>query len=98
MIANLLSREEDKLTALEVMEKLLVNRERDPDALVAYALLAIRAEDMARSDAAMNRTSFRNPTNQFGPTISANMLCVPGDVEAAITGLRPIEGPDSDWP
>ncbi|MGR9092547.1 MAG: tetratricopeptide repeat protein, partial [Gammaproteobacteria bacterium] len=55
MIANLLSREEDKLTALEVMEKLLVNRERDPDALVAYALLAIRAEDMARSDAAMNR-------------------------------------------
>lgn len=55
MIANLLSREEDKLTALEVMEKLLVDRDDDPDALVAYALLAIRAEDMERSSTAMNR-------------------------------------------
>ncbi len=55
MIANLLSREEDKLTALEVMEKLLVDRNDNPDALVAYALLAIRAEDMARSEAAMSR-------------------------------------------
>lgn len=55
MIANLLSREEDKLTALEVMEKLLVDRDDDPDALVAYALLAIRAEDMARSETAMSR-------------------------------------------
>ena len=55
MIANLLSREEDKLTALEVMEKLLVDREDDPDALVAYALLAIRAEDVARSETAMTR-------------------------------------------
>jgi len=55
MIANLLSREQDKLTALAVMEKLLANRDGDADALVAYALLAIRAEDLPRSNDAMAR-------------------------------------------
>ena len=55
MIANLLSREQDKLTALAVMERLMARRADDPDALVAYALLAIRAEDMERSNAAMQK-------------------------------------------
>jgi len=54
-IANLLSREEDKLTALKVMEQLTTSRVDDTDALVAYALLAIRAEDLERSSAAMQR-------------------------------------------
>ena len=55
MIANLLSREQDKLTALAVMERLMSQRAEDSDALVAYALLAIRAEDMDRSDTAMRK-------------------------------------------
>ena len=55
MIANLLSREEDKQTALAVMERIMVGRDDDPDALVAYTLLAIRAADVPRSTAAIER-------------------------------------------
>jgi len=55
MIANLLSREEDKLTALNVMEQLMSRRAGDSAALVAYALLAIRAEDIDKAVAAMQR-------------------------------------------
>ena len=54
-IANLLSREEDKLTALKVMERLIDKRDNDADAQLAYALLAIRAEEIERANKAMER-------------------------------------------
>ena len=57
MIANLLSREEDKLTALAVMEQLMLRRVGDDEALVAYALLAIRAEELDVAGDAMERVS-----------------------------------------
>ena len=49
MIANLLSREEDKITALHVMERIMASHEGDADALTAYALLAIRAEQIDKA-------------------------------------------------
>lgn len=55
MIANLLGREEDKQTALAVMEQLLAKRKSDPDALVAYALLAMRADQLDKARAAMEQ-------------------------------------------
>jgi tetratricopeptide (TPR) repeat protein len=55
MIANLLRREEDKLTALNVMEQLMSRRADDTAVLIAYALLAIRAEDLDKADAAMQK-------------------------------------------
>ncbi len=57
MIANLLSREEDKLTALTVMEQLISRHAGDGGALVAYALLAIRAEELDKAASAMERVS-----------------------------------------
>ncbi len=53
MVANLLGREEDKATALAVMEKLLQRHRDNPDALIAYALLAIRADELDKARAAM---------------------------------------------
>ena len=55
MIANLLGREEDKTTALSVMERLIDKRDSDPDALLVYAVLALRAEQLDKSRAAMDR-------------------------------------------
>jgi hypothetical protein len=40
---------------------------------------------------------FNNPANEFGPIVSANMLCVHRSVKAAISGLRRIESPQDDW-
>ncbi|MCZ6773199.1 MAG: tetratricopeptide repeat protein, partial [Proteobacteria bacterium] len=55
MIANLLGSEEDRKTALDVMEQLIEKVGDDIDALLAYALLAIRAEQLDRARDAMNR-------------------------------------------
>ena len=55
MIANLLGREEDKATALAVMEKLLDKRTNDPDALLVYAVLALRADKLDASRHAMEQ-------------------------------------------
>lgn len=54
-IADLLSREEDKITALNVMQELISRRPGDIAALVAYALLAIRAEQVDQAAVAMER-------------------------------------------
>jgi tetratricopeptide (TPR) repeat protein len=55
VIANLLGREEDRRTALKVMEQLVAERPDDADALVAYALLAMRAEDLSKARVAMDK-------------------------------------------
>ena len=52
-IASLLGEEGDRRAALAVMEKLVGLRPADTDARLAYALLAIRAEDVDRAQAAM---------------------------------------------
>ncbi len=55
MVANLLGHEDDRQTALAVMEKLVAKHGEDSDALLAYALLAIRAEQLDKARDAMNR-------------------------------------------
>lgn len=60
MIVNLLGREQDKQTALSVMEKLLETRRDNVEANVAYALLAIRAEKPDIAKIAMNRVASLN--------------------------------------
>lgn len=59
-IVNLLGREQDKQTALSVMEKLLETRRDNVEANVAYALLAIRAEKPDIAKIAMNRVASLN--------------------------------------
>lgn len=43
------------------------------------------------------QNSFRNPENEFGRTVSVNMLGVHRSVPQNIQGLRKVEGPESDW-
>lgn len=57
MIVNLLGREQDKQTALTVMEKLLETRADHIEANVAHALLAIRAEEIETAKFALQRVA-----------------------------------------
>lgn len=59
MISNLLGREADRNTALEVMGRLLEKFDDDMDALLAYSLLAIRAEKLDLARKAMIRIAER---------------------------------------
>lgn len=40
---------------------------------------------------------FANPENAFGNIVSVNMLGIHSAIQGNIQGLRPVEGPDSDW-
>ncbi|MCB1746560.1 MAG: tetratricopeptide repeat protein [Gammaproteobacteria bacterium] len=65
MIANLLGREDDRDTALEVMGELVDHFKDDTDALLAYALLAVRAERLDDARRAIRRVVERTelPSN-----------------------------------
>lgn len=54
-VASLLGREEDKATALAVMERLIADRVSETDALLLYAVLALRADDLESSRRAMDQ-------------------------------------------
>lgn len=40
---------------------------------------------------------FGNGENEFGNLVSVNMLGIHASVKSSISGLRPVEGPQSDW-
>lgn len=73
MIAALLTREEDQNTALTVIEKLVGTHTDDPDALVAYALLAIRADQAEKARIAMDKLVTKVDIN---PNIAMAYLAV----------------------
>lgn len=55
LIANFLSREEDREGALTLMQRLVDARPKDPDAHFAHALLALRAGEVETARAALER-------------------------------------------
>jgi len=63
MIANFLGREDDKEAALSIMARLVEQREGEANALLAYALLAIRVEDIDRARSAMDQVEEIAPEN-----------------------------------
>ncbi len=67
MIANLLGREKDKDTALAVMEQVLDKKIDDPDTLLVYAVLALRADKLEASRNAMAQLVAKADIN---PTIA----------------------------
>ena len=88
VIANLLGREEDRRTALAVMEQLVVERPGDTDALVAYALLAMRAEDLGKARAAMDRLVERTNVN---PNLALAYMAVLQKQNAGADGIAFLE-------
>ena len=59
VIASLLGNEADRRTTLEVMEQLVASRPNDNEALVAYAVLALRAEQPTKANAVMQKLAER---------------------------------------
>ncbi len=55
IIANLLGHEEDRATALAVMEQVLDRKTVDPDILLMYAVLALRVDKLDASRSAMDQ-------------------------------------------
>lgn len=88
VIANLLGREDDRRTALNVMEQLVAERPGDTDALVAYALLAMRAEDLDKARAAMDQLVERTDVN---PNLALAYMAVLQKQEQGASGISFLE-------
>ena len=88
VIANLLGREDDRRTALAVMEKLVSERPGDTDALVAYALLAMRAEDLGKARGAMDQLVGRADIN---PNLALAYMAVLQKQDAGTEGIAFLE-------
>lgn len=88
MIVNFLSREQDKAEALAVMERLVQKRQDDPDALFAYALLALRAEQAGKARQAMEKVIKRSPINSKIAMAYLSILQKEGDVQTALEWLK----------
>jgi tetratricopeptide (TPR) repeat protein len=89
-VANLLSREQDKKAAVEVMEKLITQHGRTPESLFAYALLAIRAEQMDKAREAMDQVAELKPTNEGVAIAYIGVLQKQGETKAAIQWLESV--------
>jgi len=88
VIANLLGREEDRRTALAVMEQLVAERPGDTDALVAYALLAMRAEDLGKARGAMDQLVGRADINS---NLALAYMAVLQKQDAGVEGIAFLE-------
>lgn len=89
-VANLLSREQDKKAAVEVMETLIDQHGRTPESLFAYALLAIRAEQMDKAREAMDQVAELKPTNEGVAIAYIGVLQKQGETKAAIEWLESV--------
>ena len=87
MIANLLGHEDDRQTALAVMEKLVAKHADDNDALLAYALLAIRADQLDKARDAMSRIAKHTELSSNVAMAYLAILQKQGKLPAAIDWL-----------
>lgn len=88
MIASFLGNEGDKQAALEVMRRLVAAHQDDPDALFAYALLAVKTDQLPAARQAMEQILSRGT-----PTTPMAMAYVgirqkQGDTEGALSWLE----------
>jgi len=63
LIANMLSREKDRDTILAVMERLIADYRDNPDALFAYAHVAVRMDDLDRAQRLLKEVLALEPDN-----------------------------------
>ncbi len=97
MIASFLGREQDKAAAMKVMEDLLETRKDDPEALFAFALLAVRAGQLDKADDAMARAMQQSPGNLNLALAYFGILQKQGHRQAAFNWIKGLldQRPDS---
>ena len=90
LITSLLSKEQDKQAALEAMEKLLATRRHDPEALYAYAHLAMLVGSLDKADKAINEALEVRPAWSDAHILRANILLRQGQNERVLSLLQEI--------
>ena len=88
LITSLLSKEKDKQAALAAMEQLVAKRRQDPEALYAYAQLAMLVGSMNKAEAAVNEALELVPNWSEAHILRANILIRQGKDEEVLALLE----------
>ena len=88
LITSLLSKEKDKQASLEAMEKLLATRRHDPEALYAYAHLAMLVGSLDKAESAIKEVIDQLPNWSEAHILRANILIRQGQNERALSLMQ----------
>jgi tetratricopeptide (TPR) repeat protein len=88
LITSLLSKEKDKQAALAAMEQLVAKRRQDPDALYAYAYLAMLVGSLDKASTAVNEAIELVPNWSEAHILRANILVRQGQSEQVMSLLQ----------
>ena len=96
-VSELLSRERDKKSAMEAMQRLTAPFQGNPHALYAFAKLAARAGELEQASELLEELLTLNPDHEKGAVFYARILQQTGNITAALETLRRSLGkhPDS---
>jgi tetratricopeptide (TPR) repeat protein len=90
MIVSQLTREQNHALALSVMEKLVENRQNDPDAMFAYAHLAMRHGNFDTALATLDEVLQKQPDWSKAIILRARILAMQGGREQALDYLAAV--------
>lgn len=88
IIANMLGREKDNEAALEVMERLVARHQDSPEALSAYAQVALRMDELERAETLLERVLELEPQNASAAMNYLVVLQKRGDRQTALEWLE----------
>jgi tetratricopeptide (TPR) repeat protein len=88
LITSLLSKEKDKQAALGAMEQLVAKRRQDPEALYAYAHLAMLVGSLDKAETAVNDAIDLVPNWSEAHILRANVLIRQGQNEKVMSLLQ----------
>ena len=88
LITALLSKEKDKKAALQVMEQLIASRRNNPEALYAYAQLALLVGDLDKAEKAAQQVQHLRPDWADTHILMSNILYRQGHKVEAMASLK----------
>ncbi|MGD8407072.1 MAG: tetratricopeptide repeat protein [Thiohalophilus sp.] len=88
LITSLLSKEKDKQAALDVMQKLVADRQDNPDAQYALAHLALLVDDLDMAEQAVERALTVRPDWSEAHLLRANVLHRKGETKRLLGLIR----------
>ena len=88
MVANILGREQDREEVLLILEKLMLTRQDNPDALFAYAQVLTRMNKLTKARKALEQALALVPENHDFAIIYVSLLSRLGKDDEALTWLK----------
>jgi len=90
MIANMLGREKDRDIVMQVMEKLLLNHQGDPEAMYAFAHVAARIGELDRAVELLQATLELAPENDNAAMSYISILQKQGRINEALEWMEKV--------